>query len=471
MRELLATSALALLLAAGCASPLRSAPVPAPSDVSPGVEATALSPTDTNTEASIQWLREHASPLRSFDPADEDFGDLEPIRRAIGDARVAFLGEPSHGTGNIFSGQTRLVKFLHQQMGFDVLVFESGFFDMTKVWEAIRRGDPPSDAFRQGIFRVWTEPAEMHPLAEYLAEHANGPRPLELAGYDTQFSGPASYHMLVPELRAYLDSVGLFGSFAADSALWDGFRRIHWFGTPTAPADTIPPDSDTQTHFLAGVAQLREAIGARAEDEQARFWLQVLENVSVFAPIRWIQIAKPPVEDWLPGWNMRDEQGARNLLWLANERYRGRKLIVWLASIHAARNLEVIDPRDPELPYERTLPTGHHVWQALGPEMYTLGFVALEGESQIGPNTWAIEADQQPEVELEEMLGFAGFDFAFLDYRNRAPGGEWLRTPFGSRPFGNSAMVGPWPEVLDGIIFVRKGTPATWPSLTPAQQP
>src|SRR5579864_1991081 len=55
----------------------------------------------------IAWLKSHAAQLRSIDPADADFADLEPIRRAIGEARIVMLGEQSHGDGATFRAKTR----------------------------------------------------------------------------------------------------------------------------------------------------------------------------------------------------------------------------------------------------------------------------------------------------------------------------------------------------------------------------
>src|SRR5205823_1726823 len=72
----------------------------------------------------VAWLKSHATIIRSIDPADSDFSDLEPIRRAIGDARVVMLGEQSHGDGATFHAKTRLIRFLHEKCGFDVMAFE-----------------------------------------------------------------------------------------------------------------------------------------------------------------------------------------------------------------------------------------------------------------------------------------------------------------------------------------------------------
>src|SRR5262245_11525127 len=68
------------------------------------------------------WMAEHAVSIRSIDVKDDDFSDLEPLMAAIGTSRVVQMGEPSHGAGSAFAAKARLIKFLHQRMGFDVLV-------------------------------------------------------------------------------------------------------------------------------------------------------------------------------------------------------------------------------------------------------------------------------------------------------------------------------------------------------------
>jgi hypothetical protein len=43
-------------------------------------------------DALQTWLAAHAVPVRSIDPLDEDFRDLEPLVAAIGTARVVQMG-------------------------------------------------------------------------------------------------------------------------------------------------------------------------------------------------------------------------------------------------------------------------------------------------------------------------------------------------------------------------------------------
>src|SRR5688572_20725992 len=110
-----------------------AAPILACAQVSPAAPADELQ----------SWIAENAVSLRSIDPADEEFRDLEFLADVIGDAQVVQLGEASHSAGNGFAAKARLVKFLHQRMGFDVLVCEEGIYDMRWI-QAGMRGSLPN---------------------------------------------------------------------------------------------------------------------------------------------------------------------------------------------------------------------------------------------------------------------------------------------------------------------------------------
>ena len=53
--------------------------------------------------------------VSTIDPADPDLADLAFLKQQIGAARVVFLGELTHGEGNVFEAKTRLVRYLQQQ--------------------------------------------------------------------------------------------------------------------------------------------------------------------------------------------------------------------------------------------------------------------------------------------------------------------------------------------------------------------
>jgi erythromycin esterase-like protein len=73
------------------------------------------------------YVKQHTQPIASIDPAFGDAADLAAIGEAIGQARVVMLGEQDHGDGVTMQAKTRLVKYLHEQKGFNVLVLEDDF--------------------------------------------------------------------------------------------------------------------------------------------------------------------------------------------------------------------------------------------------------------------------------------------------------------------------------------------------------
>jgi erythromycin esterase-like protein len=306
---------------------------------------------------------------------------------------------------------------------------------------------------------AWSWSAEIEPLARYWAAQSHTARPLYYAGFDPQLSARGSTTNRAQELRALLDTLGLAVAFAADSLLW---RGLQW---SVVTKDSLASDSVAVERFAATATRLGAAIVSRSNTSSTRFWRQVLESAVANARaqrLTRIEMAAKGGVSWGSS-NVRDEQGARNILWLLNDQYRDRKLIVRSATVHALRNVASVDTRDSSWNYKGYRTTGDHVWTALRSQSYVIGFVALTGGGRLGNDSWQIKQLQHPAAELEELLGAAGFERAFLDLRHVARGGEWLREPMLSRPIAEHAKIARWNEVLDGIVFLREMKPATWP--------
>ena len=155
----------------------------------------------------LQWIPDNAVVVRSVEPGDEDFGDLMPLADSIGTARVVQIGEASHSAGTDFMTKVRLIKFLHEKMGFDVLVWESGLFDCREMDTALRSDLPVAEAARRGVFGIWVT-EETLPLFEYVRKTWKTDRPLRMAGFDEQFSSKSAPTRFLADLNAFFDAVG-----------------------------------------------------------------------------------------------------------------------------------------------------------------------------------------------------------------------------------------------------------------------
>lgn len=67
----------------------------------------------------------------------ENFTTLSGLHDALLDAEIVALGENTHGLGEVFSTKAELIQFLHQELGFNLVLFESGYGDAALAWELL----------------------------------------------------------------------------------------------------------------------------------------------------------------------------------------------------------------------------------------------------------------------------------------------------------------------------------------------
>jgi erythromycin esterase len=408
-----------------------------------------------HADERVEWLKKHTVPLATIEPSKEDaFADLEPFGKAVGDARVVFLGEQTHGDGATFLAKTRLIQYLHQKKGFDVLAFESGLYDCHHAWAALKKGDmPPREAAEIGMFKVWTMSKQVQPLIEYLATAAKGKKPLELCGFDCQFTGTAARSELSSEIAGLLarlpngtftrrqedDTVRAFDQLA-DDKLPDarGMERVkafHKIISELKPSEKFPAEE------WAWTTRVLDSIGGLVEMKRA--------GTETSAAIR-------------------DAMMAKNFLWLLKERYPKRKVMVWAASFHTMRNQKMIDwlvPKDGSIKrepkYKGTVTFGHDVCKVIGGEVYSITFTAAEGRWKLMQFEDANRLASPRKGSIEDLMVKADLHHAFLDLKNPPAGGEWLRKQrLVMRPMGYQEMEAIWPDVFDGVVFIRKMTPS-----------
>jgi len=397
----------------------------------------------------VGWLRENAMPVRTLSSEDLDFRDLEPLREALEGVRLVLLGEADHASGTDFLARSRLVKFLHQELGFDVLAFEAGLYGMTVAWDSILAGVPPRDAFQLGNWAFWSGTEQMQSLIAYVGEEALGERPLEVTGFDYRPWLYPSIRDTAPlfaeDLSRFLRDQGLPGPLAdPETPEYGVLVRL------AAQAPRYPPDPAATTAFLADSATAEAFLRAVDETVAAlqaapgdgpRFWAEALRGAGCAARTDG-GIGAPREPEC-----SRPYQMGEHLLWLAKERYPDRKIIAWAATAHVMREPALHNDGRPGPAM------GKVVWDALGQESFAIAMTSYRGgESYAG----GIVPDQHPLPEFEELMHAAGFEFAVVDLRRAAEEGTWAGGSFLARPDGHLTQERTWSHYLDALFFVRE---------------
>jgi erythromycin esterase-like protein len=375
-------------------------------------------------------------------PTDTTFAELEFLRAEIGNARVVFLGEPTHGEGNVLAAKARLLAFLQQRMGFTTLGMESGFFDLYKAQRAISVGKSVPKNLKGSVFPIWMSTREFQAVVPLV-----GPDGFRIMGFDSQLSGDYSDD-LIDDLEDFLEegkgaktiNFELLGEAAS-------YMEEHFAFPPTQPLVGFEAELDKAEPLLRQAA----AAPSAARRNEAVFWQQCLRSLRALARdyAAHNPNAKTATDFVAADSNPRDAQMADNLLWYLRQ-HPAEKVVCWGALPHFANHVEVLGT-DELRAYQ---PMGRAVKAALGPnQVYILG--TLAGGGAYGPAGTAGQPVPAPAPgTLEANLLALNAPYAFVSLKRDAPGLQLTTYAFDYQP-----LAGPWSEVVDGFLFLRSVEP------------
>jgi erythromycin esterase len=138
-----------------------------------------------NSSQAINYIKKHAVTINSLTSLPSDnYKDLEPLKNVLKNKQVVYLGESFHCVGEYNSSKVRLIKYLHEKLGFNVLAFESDLGTCSTVSDTTQKL-LPTEAMVNSILGVWNT-KEMLPLFQYMKSEGNKKNKLNLTGFDMQ---------------------------------------------------------------------------------------------------------------------------------------------------------------------------------------------------------------------------------------------------------------------------------------------
>lgn len=383
------------------------------------------------------FVERNINAIRTIDPDSLDFSDLEVFGKAIGDSRIVMLGEQDHGDAPTFLAKTRLIKYLHEQKGFNVLAFESDFFALNEGWDKLEKQKDKIDNFlRQNIFSIWTNCKQCDNLFyNYIPQSFAGKNPLTITGFDSQVHGQYSN-----TFRTFIDEF----LKAKDIS----FVNTKSYQTSFLPfIDSTRISKDLTKHRLF-INQIDTIFNQLPKSLAGNFEFLLLHNLqeSCKSGISFLTKGKDYME-------IRDRQMAENLKWLVNNKFPNQKIIVWAHSEHVLKNKNLIKP---VFSNENWTNMGHFFTRdsLLNAQTYILGFSSKLGTAGriTNPKTYHVSSIKKNSFEswIADSTQFAFIDFK--KYRGLNPKPMEYFNMKGKHHSYNEAV---WTEVFDGIFYIR----------------
>jgi erythromycin esterase-like protein len=387
---------------------------------------------------SARAAKPQEMPLAVFDRRES--AELDRLVRDVCRKDLVVLGEDAnHGGGRTLEVKAELLRRLVARCGFGAVVFESSLYETLDYERALAAGTADETRLIEAAGQLWFWAQEARPMAAWLHAQARAGR-VRVAGMDVQPIGATARHA-----RAALGT-------ALSSALDDAraavcraeFDRHHAW----AYDDDHPFDDGARQRLRDCSDAILAALRARGEPPASSLTMQAR------AYARYLDMALGGEGD------PRDLGMFESLQWHRARWPTRTKIVVWCATVHAARRLDGVAPA--------MQPFGAHVHAAWGDRVATVGFSALGGASGTpGGRGAPIVLPPAPEDALERV--------ALEDDRRRTAAVSDIPMPGlryvdrrRLRAYGTIAArainyrtvhAAPWHEIVDAMIVLREERP------------
>lgn len=384
------------------------------------------------------FVQDHVHEIKTIDPNDLNFNDFEEIGKAIEDAKVVLMGEQDHGDGSTFLAKTRLIKYLHQTKGFDVLVFESDFYGLNRSWELIENEKIPINEYRENIYSLWTFCDACTNLFNYIDSSFEKNDKLIISGNDPR-------HILGYSKTNFLQD---FKKFASENELFDNVDEEELFIKILSELLDKEYESKTNPKLQKAFTSILSKFNQKLSSND--FWAQEMKNLERFALSNW---------DTLESDNLRDIQMGNNLMWLINEKYKDHKIMVWAHNFHIAKNFNKLENLQ-YLKKSDTINMGSYVYENIKQkdDLYILGFNSYGGVAGDISNEKFKITKPLPNF-FESWVNELDYKFAFLNFKEIPKQYNSDQYGFLMKGIFHSPMKTNWSNVYDGIFYIENMEP------------
>jgi erythromycin esterase len=400
-----------------------------------------------------RYVKDSVVQVRSIDPGDTLFSDLDLLGKAIGDSKIVMLGEQDHGDSRTFLAKCRIIKYLHEKLGFNVLAFESDFYALNKVWDSISLNPSQVEStIMNNIFKVWTLCEQFKPVIKYLTDQYQGNNRLQLTGFDNQMVGEYSVANLGSNLIKYITGKGI--SFSKDeknmNRLKNTLKSVHTF---FYSGKYIKSDSSMQMFSDIGTLAdlIIQQLSLDAENLNS-FEMQTLSSLKAISD----QMIYALNKDYFLADSIRDKQMASNLRWLCTYKYPNQKIIVWAANSHIVKS----DSRLLKKKFAKPSSMGYLFSSdpIMQDKTYIIGFTGLQGETGRITSSRKYSIPKPEKDGLESWLANKKVIYGFVNFKAFRKRNLADNESFNMRYTNWISVKLPWHNICDGIFYISDMT-------------
>lgn len=392
-----------------------------------------------DSEKIIEETIQYKHLINSIEMSEKNTQDLEFLKSVLKDNRIVFLGESIHQDGQTFKAKARFIKYLHENLDYNVVLYEAGQYDMWVTNEEMEKGTlgiGKDSIAGLGMFNFWWANKETLPLNNYYLQSKKTNNPITLGGFDIQFSGDLLTEILN---KGYLRRIKLLREFLAN-------QNISLYDYPFFNQNIDNLTIFRQKKYIEATYSKNEINQLLNELDSIKYRVSKLPKTaetSIYT--RYLNDVKNDIQKNLkykPGsiksMQFRDSLMAENLIYQLDSLYPNQKVIVWTANVHLYKKYHTNDYK----------PLGQYIKERYKNQSYAIGFTSYGVYNPLmqianTPNKYAIE----------NAFHQLNQPYFFLDFR-QIPSQSILKTEYFSVMDQGMNIKAKWSDFVDGIFYI-----------------
>lgn len=395
-------------------------------------------PNDENEK--ISELKKYVKVIESISPKDTSFTDLEFLRETLKNKDIVMLGEQTHSDGATFLAKSRLIKYLHQNLGYDVLIYETGLYDTENLWENLKNNSPdkPVD-FSKALYPFWCENQENEELLNYILKNIGKGNEMEIAGLDVQFSGRIKNHERDSLLTQYLDSKPQIN--AEDFPSFFSIKhRYNYYANKWMAKRLTETKRDSILKDIQSINKIF-ALDSKQNKEDS-LYTRFFKNIETLYNYSWNYDRGEDMR-----FQIRDSAMAENFICLKENKFKNRKVIIWAANLHISYDNNIYTPI-----LSSFTSMGEYIKKKYGERCYSINFTSFSNTENLS-NSNKLYSNKSVEYLLNQLNNpYLYFDFNEIDSTS------YLQNKFVMNCNQRLSLYAEWSKITDGVFYIDKMT-------------
>lgn len=362
--------------------------------------------------------------IASISCSDTITTDLLFLQKYLKDKNIVLLGEDIHDNERVFSAKIRIIKYLHEKMGYSVLLFESPRFE-----SELYQNQLDSNYFQKTLWEFWANSPSCKTLLDYIQQSQKSSKPIKTRGFDLQFLGNNNIKQYIELPDTYLQKKG--SSLSHYPVTKKMIQNINSYRYWVFLQDD---DFDSIQNEISSLVEMCHKPPFNNQDTVFANYFANFMNYARFNKMQWGSNER---------FQFRDSVMASYFSDMYTSIYAGEKVVVWLANLHALHD-DTQYVENAKMNHFKTF--GERLKEGYKDKVYTICFTSY---CNVNKNNRVI--NKATPATFEYQMHQLNYRYAFVDFHNDTVNSD---IPFRMRANQNLILNANWKKMCDGIFYI-----------------